>query len=124
MQIEELQGRTIGERMGAFQEIQRLVGTVTYKYGWRIGVDVFSDYIRIFIGMSVPDVTNPSLPIEVGLNRMIPFDRLMGMGKHWPEAVTREIYDGILALECHEASEWFKVDGKAIFNEHDLKKEQ
>ena len=23
-------------------------------------------------------------------------------------------------MERHEASEWFKVDGKAIYNEHDL----
>jgi hypothetical protein len=32
----------------------------------------------------------------------------------------QEIYHAVQRMERHEASEWFKVDGKAIYNEHDL----
>jgi hypothetical protein len=48
---------------------------------------------------------------------------------HWDFPVPEEfqirmVWEAIQQIECHEASEWFKVDGDARFNEHKTRPER
>jgi len=40
------------------------------------------------------------------------------------ERLVHELYHQIVRLEQHEASEWFRYNGVAVFNEHDLEEKE
>lgn len=87
----------------------RLASRLKYKDGW-----IFkAEGGRIFVGYEAEDVNDRTRKVTLGtcvlVEDIFTDDHFLG-----------QIFRVIQMLEKHEASEWFKVDGKAIFNEHDF----
>ena len=91
--------------------LARLLLHVTYKDGWTFLPSVEADEPALTIYRSVPDA-NP--PHAVG---MITSKYDIDMGGSDAEILCA-VYDGILEVETHEASEWFRVDGETVFDPH------
>jgi hypothetical protein len=95
-----------------YERAKRLAESISYKEGWRIRALAEGNIIITWV---VDDVTathpgmKTSLGYTVGIFDEVPDDYEL-----------HEIYQAIVRMEQHEASEHFKVNGKAIFNEHVL----
>lgn len=94
---------------GRWAYIESVVRRLSYKPDWKF--TAFEG--RITIRFVARDTQNPDRKIVIS-------DTLV-LGADVPEdMLIRHIYHRVLALEQHEASEHFKVDGHDIFNEHVL----
>jgi hypothetical protein len=106
------------------EQAQAIVARVTYKPGWKIKLITSpsrGDYAFLYVSATFPDVQHPDTPILVARDVAITGIEI----EIWTEQMLlRRCYDVICSLEVHEASEWFKVDGVAILNEHDVERRQ
>ena len=92
------------------RRLKAIVERITYKEGWKIRVSF--DSPTVIIEALVKDVTT-GLPLVIGATASFSeYDD--------EDRILYTIWAEIRNMEVHEASEWFKVDGKAIYNEHDL----
>jgi hypothetical protein len=97
-----------------YEVAKRLVARLKYKDGWRF--DVAADGM-ILVRAWLPDVQSPERSIEIGWS-------VAFTDSDHEEYCIQAIYRAVIDMELHETSEWFRVDGRAIFNEHDLNPEK
>lgn len=90
-----------------------LVAELSYKKGWSFSVGLRGEIVIVARFEDVNDVSKKAMLTD---SFSFSTEFLVTYGR---ERVLEGIYYRIVALERHEASEWFKVGGKAIFNEHD-----
>ena|SRR5215469_2108059 len=104
--------------------IKDLISRISYKQGWRILADeitaflVPEDYaIRVTVEYLAPDSYDP------GTIRKQRFTALLS-GMIGMDSASREerwklwLFSLLLFLECHEAAEFFTLDGKRIYDPH------
>lgn len=90
------------------QELQRL----SYKPGWHISIyEGAWEGQHIVIRTSVPDAYNPGSEVVLDVHSMLPPQDSVASLHRW-------IAWRLGRLEVHEMREFFRRDGKAIFDPH------
>lgn len=99
-------------------EVMKVLKTITYKPNWKL--QFFKDpqisfSIAMHVRMEVPDVRLDAIPepITIIINHKITPAKY-----EFVEELYNDVFNMLMALEKHEAQEWFKVDGVAHFNPH------
>lgn len=104
-----------------WEEFQEYVEAVTYKPGW---------YIRTGIELGGPDGSRMWVQIGVTEEAEISFDPIAGKkvpwrgGKHYlsPHMCRQEVvgtlHHAFQRAELHEMNEWFRYEGRSIYNPH------
>lgn len=99
--------------MGTFEGLESFFSKFTYKSNFEF--TLIRSYthggIELRIKMMVPNSDDPKNIISVISTHLIYEDIPCNY-------IPRYILDLIKKLEIHEAEEWFKIDGKKIFNPH------
>lgn len=90
-----------------------LAAKLSYKKNWKFASHGYFGSECITVCAKFEDVNNPGT-FSIVTENIFPMEGLS------EELVIRQIYNSVMTIERHETSEWFKVDGQAIYNEHDL----
>jgi len=98
-------------RHGDMWRLYELLQHVTYKQGWSFLPEDQEGRLGVTIFREVPDSIPPH---EAGT---IVSHHEIDMAES-DAGILRQVYDGILEAETHEALEWFRVDGEVVFDPH------
>lgn len=94
--------------------LDRIMDRVSYKPGWVIDLCVPLDVVELRVACTQPDVLT-GLPTTVHTVQQLPLDRFNMMSD---DQVYSWIGTALMRLEEHEFDEWFKVDGRHVFDPH------
>lgn len=101
-----------------YDEIKAILSRCSYKEGYVFTLRYESDY-RVRIGLQTPLLPDTSGAFKNGVQ--ITFDLRIDVGlitsEHQLFVALEEL---ILRWEKHEAYEWFKCDGKRVYDPHTL----
>jgi len=99
-------------------EFKELIYSVEYKPRYAIECEMVEiSNLRIMVHFfEVPDSKNPNKIINVTHSTYLTWRELERMDE---KAAIRFIFDRIIDAERHEAMEFFKVDGRQIFDPHE-----
>lgn len=101
--------------MISINEINRIVGQITYKPNWDIRVHTESGtdvrpYIQIHVTNSIDTITGETCSWSSG-KRYLSFHMCR-------QEIVGVVYGLIEAAEMHEMREWFRYRGASIYNPH------
>tara|TARA_R100001594_G_scaffold1048_1_gene4335 strand:+ start:5507 stop:5926 length:420 start_codon:yes stop_codon:yes gene_type:complete len=102
------------DTMFSIEEINSIVGQITYKPNWdiqvhtKVGTDI--PYIQIHVTDSIDTVTGEPCNWSSG-KRYLSFHMCR-------QEIVGVVYGLIEAAEIHEMREWFRYKGASIYNPH------
>jgi len=92
-------------------DIREHLARVSYKPGWRFeahDTEFEGPFVRILV--DVPDSYNPGEATTLGINSIVAVNDT--------DELDRWLINRIIRIESHEAREFYKRDGKIIFDPH------
>lgn len=113
----------IATRICQARRVEALLLRATYKPGTRFRLfpksDVQSgwpsDCFMLYITVKMPSLDSSGEMIDITTPVSFESDRIEAMSD---EQICRTVFDNIVSLERHEATEWFKVDGLNLVDPH------
>lgn len=90
------------------QAVRDVLKRFTYRPGWKFSVD--SGLLRVY--MTVTDANPPHGEMDLTFSQPIPPHIYEGFD--W----IRWLYDQLRTVEMHELQEFFRIDGRVVFDPH------
>lgn len=103
------------------EQAKDLIGRITYKPHWQIHANIRPDYdMRLHIRVKFESIDSggkyqPSGKLFVENRFIFSALELAHMDEKY---FVSHFYDCIAGMEDHEQSEWFKLDGKHLYEPH------
>ena len=97
--------------MLSVDEIRNHLSRISYKEGWQFEAhetEWEGPFVRILV--EVPDTYNPGETTTLGINSIVSADTT--------DELERWLIRRIIRIESHEAREFFKRDGKVLYDPH------
>lgn len=104
--------------MITLDDVNEIVAGLTYKPNWTIDLEERWGAISLVLRMHVPDATKPAGSgemVEACGGRTLDLYRMKMMSRR---AFLDWVFEEIMAMERHEAQEWFRLRGELVRDPH------
>ena len=99
------------------RRIVNLMHRITYKPDSQVNIMLDApEYYYLSIQIPVYDAHNPKEHSLLRMNIRLPLKETLD--EMTDDQIIKMVFDGIMDYERHEAQEWFKLDGKIIYDPH------
>lgn len=107
--------------MMTLDDVNEIIAGLTYKPDWMIDLEHRWGAVSLVLRMKVEDSRNPGETVKVRGGRTLDLYRLRTMA---PDRFLDWVFTEIMAMERHEAREWFRFHGELVDDPHAGEREQ